>query len=66
MRNSPRRRVLLGDLARLGGVLAVCLLWGPSADVAFGVVAAMAVFIAKSGVRVVNSVATLQTRWPTL
>jgi MFS superfamily sulfate permease-like transporter len=66
MRNSPRRRVLLGELATLGGVLAVCLLWGPSADVAFGVVAAMTLFIAKPGARVVNSVRTLQMQRSTL
>ena len=39
IRNSPRRCVLLGDLATLGGVLAASLPWGSSPGVAVGVVA---------------------------
>ncbi len=61
-----KRRVLLGDLATLCGVLAVGLIFGLSAGVAFGVLASMALFIAKSGARVVHATATLKTRRSTL
>ena len=60
------RRVLLGDLATLGGVLAVGLIFGPSAGVAIGVLAAMALFIVKSGSSVVHATTTLQSRRSTL
>ena len=61
-----KRRVLFGDLATLGGVLAVGLLFGPSAGVAVGVLAAMVLFIVKSGSSVVHTAGTLQTRRSTL
>ncbi len=61
-----KRRVLIGDLATLGGVLAVGLIFGPSAGVAVGVLAAMVLFIVKSGSSVVHSTSTLQTRRSTL
>ena len=60
------RRVLLGDLATLGGVLAVGLVFGPSAGVAVGVLAAMVLFIVKSGGSVVYATGTLQSRRSTL
>lgn len=61
-----KRRALLGDMATLGGVLATGLIFGLSAGVAFGVLAAMALFIVKSGARVVQAASTLATQRSTL
>ena len=61
-----KRRVLYGDLATLGGVLTVGLLFGPSAGVAVGVLATMILFIVKSGSSVVHASGTLKTRRSTL
>ena len=61
-----KRRVLFGDLATLGGVLAVGLIFGPSAGVAVGVLAAMVLFIVKSGSQVVHATGTLKSRRSTL
>ena len=60
------RQRLLGDLATMLLVLAVGLLFGPSAGVGFGVVCAMALFILKSGQSLVRGTVTLRHKRSTL